>query len=91
MADIKVKKVDSGGKRLSNRELYAMLAYYYPQYTLRDAQELSARDLNLLLQTAKKQHALKMKDLVLIVAAPHAKDKDSVKKLAKHFEDLAKD
>lgn len=92
MADIKVQRVQGvGSKKLSNRELYALVCYHYPAYTLKMAQDLPARDLNLLLKTARKQNALKMRDLVSIVSAPHAKDKNTVKKLSDHFGNLAKD
>ena len=92
MADVRVKRVEgAGGKKLSNRELYALVCYHYPAYTLKMAQDLPARDLNLLLKTARKQNALKMRDLVSIVSAPHAKDKNTVKKLSDHFGNLTKD
>ena len=92
MADIKVQRADAEkSRRLSNRDLYAMVCYYYPRYSLKEAQDLPARDLNLLLKTARKQNALKMKELVMVVAAPHGKDKNTIKNLITHFENLAKD
>lgn len=92
MADIKVQRADAGEEqRLSKREVYARVAFYYPRYSLKELQELPARDLNLLLKTARKENALKMKDLLMIVTAPHAKDKNAVKNLVSHFEKLAKD
>jgi hypothetical protein len=94
MADIKVQKIEgvtSSSVQLSNRKLYATLCYYYPQYKLQDAADMPARDLSLLVRTARQIHANNMADMVAIIAAPHGKNKDSVEKIMKHFQNLAKD
>lgn len=93
MADVRVQRVeeDLSGKKLSKREMYALVCYYYPRYSLKDAQDLPARDLSLLLKTAKKQYALKMKDFVIAIAAPHAKDKNTVKNLLSEYDKQIKD
>lgn len=91
MADIQVKRVESSGKKTSLRELYATVCYYFPQYTLKDAEQLSARDFNLLLKMGKKIHARHMIDVLHIVSAPHSKDKNQVKNLLEHFKKLAED
>lgn len=91
MADVRVQRAEQESSKISKRELYALVCYYYPKYSLKDAQDLPARDLNLLLKTAKKQHALKMKDLIMAIASPHAKDKNSVKNLLSHFDKQIKE
>jgi hypothetical protein len=91
MADVQVQRVGGVAKTLSLRERYALLCYYYPRYSLQEAAKLPARDLNLLIRTAQKIQAIDKHDLVLIISAPHAKEKDSAKKLLEHFKSLAKD
>lgn len=91
MARIKVAKVEASIKRMSKRELYATVCYYYPQYKLEDAQALPGRDLILLIKTANKREAAKMYNFTSIAAAPHSKDMSQVKKLLNHFGNLAKD
>lgn len=91
MARVQVQRVDGGkSNKLSKRELYATVCYYYPQYKLKDAQKMSARNLKLLLDTAQKQEAVKMYNLTAIAAAPHSKRQTNVKKLLGHFSKLAK-
>ena len=47
-------------KKPSNRETWARVCYYYPQYTLESASKLPIRDLRLLLKIAEesKQNAI---------------------------------
>lgn len=75
-------------KDSTKRELYATVCYYYPQYTLKQAQGLSARNIHLLLEVAKKLEAIRMYSLTQIVAAPHTKKGSGVKKLLDHFRKL---
>lgn len=91
MAEVRVQRVEQAPQgKLTKRELYAMLCYYYPQYKLQDAQNMPARDLNLLIRTARKIEGAKMYDLTLIVASPNSSDKDSVKNLLDQFAKRAK-
>lgn len=76
-------------KKTNKRELYAMVCFYYNQYTLKEAQKLPARDLILLIKTAQKLEAQKMFNLTQIAAAPHTKGGKSVKKLAEHFKNVS--
>lgn len=69
----------------SNRELWAMIAYYYPQYSLEEASNLPYRDIKLLLKTAQKIEAQKYFNLTQIAAAPYTKKGSGVKKLTEHF------
>ena len=91
MAEIKPRRVKAqpiptaGGGKTSNRQLWARVCFFYPQYTLKEASMLSVRDLKLLLNTAKKIEAERKYDLVQIAAAPHTKKGSGVKKLTEHY------
>lgn len=82
--------VPSSEDTTSDRDIWATVAYYYPQYTLKEASKLPARDIKLLIKTAKKLEAQKMFNLTQIAAAPHTKKGEGVKKLSEHFKRLAK-
>ncbi len=58
-------------KVLSNREKWATISYYYPQYTLQEASQLSWRDINLLLKTANRIQAEQNLLLLNMISAPH--------------------
>lgn len=90
MAEIKVAKIDSGASsKATRRELYAQVCYHYPQYTLKQASKLSARDLYLLLKTANKKEAMMYYTMTQIASAPHAGKKgEGVKQLLAHFKEI---
>lgn len=69
----------------TNRELWATICYYYPQYTLEEASRLSIRDIKLLLKIAEKLEAQKMLAFTQIAAAPHTKKGQGVKKLTDYY------
>lgn len=87
MAVVKAAKVPT--QKLSKRELYATVCYYYPNYDLRKAQKLPARDISLLVKTAQKIKAMEYYHLTQIAAAPHSKKGKAVSKLTKHFKKVA--
>ena len=80
-----VKAASINTKKLSNRELMAMVCYHYPQYKLTDVAQLPIRDIKLLLHTAEKIQAEKMYNLTQIAAAPHTKKGEGVKQLTDYF------
>lgn len=83
---VKAKSVSGEtAKKLTKREMWATVAYHYPQYTLKDASKLSARDIKLLLRVANKIKAQDKYDLTQIAAAPHTKKGSGVKKLTEFF------
>lgn len=90
MAIIEVKKVPTRRKVAKLRDTYATICYYYPQYTLKQVAELKARDLSLLLKTARKIEAGRMYNLVQIVASPNTKNGKGVKRLSEHFKKESK-
>lgn len=89
MARIKVQQLPQQ-KRLTRRELYATVCWYYPQYKLQDVQDMPARDVMLLLRVARKLDANKMFNLTQIAAAPHTKNGSGVKALSDRFKEDAK-
>jgi hypothetical protein len=84
------QSVPSSEDTTLDRDIWATVAYYYPQYTLKEARKLPARDIKLLIKIARKLEAEKMFNLTQIVAAPHTKKGEGVKKLSEHFKRLAK-
>ena len=84
------QSVPSSEDTTLDRDIWATVAYYYPQYTLKETRNLPARDIKLLIKTARKLEAEKMFNLTQIVAAPHTKKGEGVKKLSEHFKRLAK-
>lgn len=90
MANIRVQKAVSEKSKLSKRELYATVCYFFPQYKLKEVQALPARDVWLLLKVAQRQEAIKMLNLTQIAAAPHTEKGQGVKTLIQQYKDAAK-
>lgn len=90
MAGVRVKPITPTKKRESLRELYALVCWYYPQYTLKEVQNMPARDVQLLLKVASKQEARKYLALTQIAAAPHTKKGQGVKNLITEFKKAAR-
>lgn len=86
MASIEVAKVEA--KQTTKREIYARLCYFYPQYTLQEAELLPQRDISLLLKIANKIEASNMLNQTQIAAAPHTDKGRGVKKLTEHFKQV---
>ena len=89
MAIIKPKRAVGGGKKLSKRELYATVCYFFPQYKLTDVEAMAYRDVLLLVKTAQKQQASYFYNMTLIAQAPPSKNQSNVKKLTDHFKKIA--
>ena len=85
MPVVRAKSLYTEQKKAKKREIYAEVCYYYPQYTLEEVSKLPARDIQLLLDIAQKKQAELLYNLVQIVAAPHTKKGEGVKKLSEHF------
>lgn len=66
-------------------DLLTRLCYYYPQYTLEDAENLADSQVTALLLQAEKQRAIDYYNLTLISAAPHSKKGKMVEKLIKQY------
>lgn len=95
MAKISVKSAGGIGnkkERLSNRQVFARVAYYYPAYTLKDLQELPSRDVLLMLKEGEKMHARNMHDFMQIIAAPKQKNaKEAINKILNYYQKILKD
>ena len=89
MARVRVQKVPSQQTKIEQRKLFALLCYYYPQYTLKTASLLPYRDITLLISTAREQEASHYYLLTQIAAAPHSKKGQAVKKLTEYFKKLS--
>lgn len=89
MADVVVQQLPTTPEKESgNRELYATVAYHYPQYTLKDVSKLKYRDVILLLRTAERINAEKFLTLTHIATAPHTKKGEGVKNLINNFKKI---
>lgn len=90
MAQVKPQSIKSvsATKGATKRELYASVCYFYPQYTLKQVQNLPARDITLLLKAAERQQAKHFHNLTQIVASPHSKKGTSVGKLLDYYKGL---
>ena len=70
-------------------DLITRVCYFYPQYTLKEAQELTNSQVTALLFQAEKQKAIEYYNQVLIAAAPHSKKGKLVEKLIKQYKKIA--
>jgi hypothetical protein len=75
-------------KAPSVRRQLARLCYFYPQYTLKQAERMSYRDVVLLLNEAARIEAAKNHALLEIVAAPHSEKGKAVQELSKHYQSI---
>lgn len=69
-------------------DVITRVCYFYPQYTLETAQQLTQAQVNALLLQAEKQRALDYYNQVLIIAAPHTKKGKMVEKLLKEYKKI---
>lgn len=86
---VRVQQLPTQAVKINKRETFALLCFYFPQYTLKEAAELPFRDVKLLISTAQKMEASRMYNLTQIAAAPHTKKMVNVKKLSDYFKKLA--
>ena len=69
-------------------ELITRVCYFYPQYTLETASQLTNDEVTALLIQADKQKAIEYYNLTLIAASPHTKKGVMVNKLAKQYKKI---
>lgn len=69
-------------------DLITRVCYFYPQYTLKTAQELTNSEVTALLLQAEKQRAIELYNHTLIAAAPHSKKGKLVEKLIKNYKKI---
>lgn len=70
-------------------DLLTRVCYFYPQYTLAAAEELTDSQVTALLVQAEKQRAIDFYNYTLIAAAPHSKKGKLVEKLIKQYRKIA--
>lgn len=70
-------------------DLLTRVCYFYPQYTLEEAEKLTNSEVTALLIQAEKQRAIDYYNHVLIAAAPHSKKGKLVEKLIKQYKAVA--
>lgn len=86
---IRVAKLPA--KKLTKKDaeqLLDTLCLYYPAYTFAAARKLPFKDVRRMVRNAKKKEAAFLHNLLQIVAAPHTKKGEAVKKLAEQFKDI---
>ncbi|MCA9340785.1 MAG: hypothetical protein KDA17_07760 [Candidatus Saccharibacteria bacterium] len=66
-------------------DLITRVCYFYPQYTLETAEQLTSAQVTALLLQAEKQKAIEYYNHALIAAAPHSKKGAMVNKLIKQY------
>ena len=70
-------------------DLLTRVCYFYPQYTLATAEELTDSQVTALLLQAEKQRAIDFYNQTLIAFAPHSKKGKLVDKLIKQYKKIA--
>lgn len=70
-------------------DLITRVCYFYPQYNLETAQQLTNSQVTALLLQAEKQRAIEFYNHVLIAAAPHSKKGKLIEKLIKQYRKIA--
>ncbi len=74
---------------MEERESLAYIAYYYPQYTLWELENVvAARDLPVLIKVAQREEAKKMLLLNNIIHGPNAKSQSNYKKVLESLKKL---
>ena len=70
-------------------DLITRVCYFYPQYTLDEAEKLTDSQVTALLVQAERQRAIDLYNYTLIAAAPHSKKGKLVDKLIKQYRKIA--
>lgn len=87
--NVEVKPLQDPSKEDSSEvdivDLITRVCYFYPQYDLESAQELTNSQVTALLVQAEKQRAIDLYNHTLIAAAPHTKKGKLVDKLIKQY------
>ncbi len=70
-------------------DLITRVCYFYPQYTLEEAEKLTNAQVTALLLQAEKQRGIELYNMTLIAAAPHTKKGQLIGKLLKKYKEIA--
>lgn len=82
MVVVRAQKIPQ--KESDPADLIALFCFHYQQYTFAEARKLPYTRIRHMLNIAKKEYARKMRDLTVIVSAPHSKG-NQVKVLLDRF------
>ena len=87
---VKVQQIPSKKREKAdgNRELFATVAYHYPQYTLEDISKLPYRDVALLMRVAERIKAEEYFTITQVVASQHTEKLKGIKQLLEHFKEI---
>jgi len=85
MARIEVQKPYK--KPYSTDDILARFCFYFPQYTLEQARKIPQKRIMQMLKVVDREHAMMFANLTRIVASPHTKRGEGVKKLFAEFKD----
>lgn len=77
-------------KPFSSEDILSLFCYKFPQYTYLEAQKLPFTRILKMLKAAKKEDARFMHELTEIVAAPHTKKGEGVKKMLEYYKEVIK-
>lgn len=80
-----IEEPKKGEDGVDVEDLLTRVCYFYPQYTLEDADKLTFDQVTALLLQAEKQRAIEFYNQTLISAAPHTKKGKLVSKLIKQY------
>lgn len=83
MATIKVQKIPQ--KTETADDVLARFCCYFPQYTFAQARKIPYKRVRQMLRIAEIQRARFLRDLTMIVVAPHSRRGSDVKKLLQYF------
>lgn len=86
MAVVKAQKIPQ--KKVKVEDILMQFCYHFPRYTYEQAKALPYKRVVLMLQTAEKENAKKMLELLNIVVAPHTKGGAGIKTMISHFQSI---
>lgn len=87
---IKPVKAEDDNSDVDVVDLITRVCYFYPQYTLETAEQLTESQVMALLIQAERQKAIEYYNMTLIAAAPHSKKGKLVETLTKQYKKIAK-
>lgn len=86
MAIIHVQKIPK--KSIHAEEIIARFCYYFPQYTFAQARFMPYKRIKQMLDVVRKEQAQQYAVLTNIIASPHTKRGEGIKKMIKYFNDI---
>lgn len=90
MATIKAKTVPKKESTSSSSVEYtlARFCYHFQQYQYHEAKKIPHKRIKLMLKIAEKEEAIKMFNILQIIASQHTKKLSGIKKLTKYYQSI---